>query len=65
MLLLSVMDNGVGFNTQNLSDDESLGIAGMLERASLVGGNLDIQSAPGKGTHVLFEVPLPSHTGAD
>jgi signal transduction histidine kinase len=59
------MDNGVGFNTQNLSDDESLGIAGMWERANLVGGNLDIQSAPGKGTHILFEVPLHSNKGAD
>jgi PAS domain S-box-containing protein len=65
MLVLSVMDNGVGFNTQNLSDDESLGIAGMRERVNLVGGNLDIQSAPGKGTHVLLEVPLHSHKGAD
>jgi PAS domain S-box-containing protein len=64
ILMLSVMDNGVGFNIQNLSDDDSLGIAGMRERANLVGGNLDVQSDPGKGTTVHFRVPLHGNGGA-
>jgi two-component system sensor kinase len=58
------MDNGVGFNIQNLSDDDSLGISGMRERANLVGGKLDVQSEPGKGTTVRFRVPLHGNGGA-
>ncbi|MGD9039428.1 MAG: PAS domain-containing protein [Desulfobacteraceae bacterium] len=63
MLLLSVMDNGVGFNIQSLSDDDTLGIAGMRERANLVGGKLDVQSEPGKGTTIHFRVPLHGSGG--
>jgi signal transduction histidine kinase len=34
----------------------------MGERASLLGGELKVRSIPGKGTTVLFEIPLkPQH----
>lgn len=35
-----------------------LGLYGMEERASLVGGRLTVESAPGSGTTVVVEVPL-------
>jgi signal transduction histidine kinase len=52
----TVVDDGVGFT---VGDDElgSLGLAGMRERASLVGGRLDIVSGLGEGTTVVLKVP--------
>jgi two-component system sensor histidine kinase UhpB len=52
---LSVTDDGRGF-----AFDESeggLGIAGMRERALLIGGELTIESRPGQGTTVRLTVP--------
>jgi PAS domain S-box-containing protein len=57
-LTLSIVDKGRGFNPRNLSDSAALGIAGMRERAVLVGGSLEIHSEPGKGTAVFFRVPI-------
>jgi len=58
MLQLSVSDNGRGFNPLELSEVEGLGVLGMRERASLVGGELLVKSALGEGTQVLLKVPL-------
>ena len=55
---LTVKDNGRGFQPQLLDDALCLGLAGMRERASLVGGSLELQAKPGKGTRVLFRLPL-------
>lgn len=63
ILTLSVIDNGRGFNMQEISSD-SLGTAGMRERANLVGGTLEIQSQLGKGTQVYFRVPIHGKRGA-
>ena len=57
-LTLAVVDDGRGFNPPELSDSEGLGVAGMRERASLVGGILEVDSQPDKGCRVLFEVPV-------
>lgn len=57
LLELTVSDDGVGFNPEELSDSEVLGLAGMRERAGLVGGTLTIQSQPEKGTVVRLSVP--------
>jgi len=64
MLTLAVVDDGCGFNPLELSDSEGLGVAGMRERASLVGGSLEVFSEPGKGCRVLFEVPIDAKVGA-
>ena len=58
MLTLAVVDDGRGFNPNDLSDSEGLGVAGMRERASLVGGTLEVESQADKGTRVLFTVPI-------
>ncbi len=58
LLTLTVKDNGRGFKLQELEDSHSLGLAGMRERAALVGGNLELQSRPGKGTRIYFRLPL-------
>ncbi len=61
-LALSIEDNGVGFDRQKLAISENgkslLGIYIMEERAVQVGGDLTIESQPGKGTQVMAEIPL-------
>jgi two-component system, NarL family, sensor histidine kinase UhpB len=53
---LGVTDDGKGMPTQ-LSRDSS-GIAGMRERALLVGGMLSVASVPGQGTEVRLTIPI-------
>jgi len=63
-LQLSITDDGKGFHLQDLAEFEGLGVAGMRERAVLVGGRLTVRSDPGKGTEVHLSVPLkPGATG--
>jgi signal transduction histidine kinase len=57
MLTLAVVDNGQGFHFNEISAPECLGLAGMRERAGLLGGSLEIKSRPGKGTRVFFRLP--------
>jgi PAS domain S-box-containing protein len=57
-LALAVIDDGQGFDTLHLSESEGLGIAGMRERATLVGGYLDVKSRPRNGTRVYLTVPI-------
>jgi len=57
-LVGSVTDDGVGFDRHRIS--EGLGLSGMREWISLVGGKLKVGTEPGKGTRIEFEVPLPS-----
>jgi PAS domain S-box-containing protein len=63
-LTLAVVDDGRGFNPTELSESEGLGVAGMRERASLVGGTLEVDSQADKGTRVLFKVPVDGKVGA-
>jgi signal transduction histidine kinase len=56
---LSVFDNGSGFSGESpLRKPDSFGLAGMRERAALLGGILETVSAPGKGVTVKLELPL-------
>ena len=57
-LILAVKDDGIGFDALNFSESEGLGIAGMRERAALVGGCLEVHSEQGGGTEVWFKVPF-------
>jgi two-component system sensor histidine kinase UhpB len=56
-LVLVVSDDGAGIEDGARTESKS-GLAGMRERAMLVGGSLTIRSAPGRGTAVRLEVPL-------
>ncbi|MFL5697416.1 MAG: ATP-binding protein [Ktedonobacteraceae bacterium] len=56
-ICLQVRDDGCGFDPSQ--HHSGLGIFGMRERASLLGGTVEIQSQPGQGTTVLASLPLP------
>lgn len=54
-----VEDNGVGFDSESaMATAGRLGLLGMRERVTLVGGTLTIESSPGRGTTVIARVPL-------
>lgn len=56
-LLVNVRDDGQGF-TVDQSSDRGLGLAGMADRAALLGGEVEIRSAVGHGTTVTIQVPI-------
>jgi PAS domain S-box-containing protein len=57
-LQLSIEDDGKGFEESKLKDRHTLGILGMKERTSMMGGEYKISSTPGKGTKVIVTVPI-------
>jgi signal transduction histidine kinase len=56
-LFIQIADNGKGFAT-GAGDVFSKGLRNMVERAGRIGGQLNIESEPGKGTRVTFEIAL-------
>lgn len=59
-LTLEVHDDGTGIPREKLQKGRSLGILGMRERATLLGGDLSITGFPGKGTAVRVWIPQAS-----
>jgi signal transduction histidine kinase len=59
-VVLTIDDDGVGSMPAALSRPKAHGIAGMRHRVHVLGGRLDISTAPGGGTRIRVEVPLPS-----
>lgn len=61
-LRAEVADDGVGFDlaeaTARLETGRGLGLLGMVERAGLLGGEVVVDSAPGRGTRVVVRIPL-------
>ncbi|MFL6468036.1 MAG: PAS domain-containing sensor histidine kinase [Pyrinomonadaceae bacterium] len=55
---LTVKDDGVGFDPdEERGEERGLGLVGMGERAAILQGRLEIESAKGKGTTVRVQVP--------
>jgi len=58
----TVKDDGRGFDTREVLDrkgDRGLGLIGMRERLSALGGRFTIESAPGRGTELHIMIPIP------
>jgi signal transduction histidine kinase len=58
---MSLFDNGRGFDVKQISPSPGgagLGLTGLAERARVLGGTLDILSAPGRGTRLTVLIPL-------
>jgi PAS domain S-box-containing protein len=64
-LVLLIRDNGRGFAEEDPCVSNSLGLLGMRERAAILGGRVNISSAPGRGTTVTAWIPLPSPKQGD
>jgi signal transduction histidine kinase len=64
-LKIRVDDDGVGFRVTKLGvlrqDRGGFGLFSILERLRPFGGLLEVQSAPGAGTHVILTMPLADH----
>jgi signal transduction histidine kinase len=68
-IILLIEDNGRGFllpdrrePSDGPPDSHGFGLVSMRERAQLVGGTLDIDTSPGRGTSIYVRVRLPSST---
>jgi signal transduction histidine kinase len=55
---LTVKDTGRGFDPVAVRDKPGLGLSSMRERVQLVGGNLKVDSQPGRGTSVRVTIPF-------
>jgi signal transduction histidine kinase len=56
-----IEDDGLGFDTALIQGEGHLGLAGIRERAELLGGSLTIESTPGSGTSLFVQLPLAQH----
>lgn len=61
-LVCVIDDDGVGFDPVKVQQTKNIvggfGLAHLRERLALLGGNLKLQSAPGKGTRVIISCPV-------
>jgi signal transduction histidine kinase len=61
-LMIRIRDNGLGFDAEQMlnrpDSKRGLGLGGLLERARNIGGEVQIESEPGRGTTVQVTVPL-------
>jgi signal transduction histidine kinase len=66
-LLAIIEDDGQGFDARawraRCLRGDHLGLLGIEERAALFGGSLRVESAPGSGTGLFIEIPLPGREG--
>ena len=57
-VILTVRDNGRGFRVSDPRKQGSYGLVGLRERAFLLGGDIRIESEPGRGTCVEMRMPM-------
>lgn len=55
---LTISDDGKGFIVEEIANKKTLGLMGMRERATLLGGTYEISSMPERGTSVIIVVPF-------
>ncbi len=58
-VILEVADDGAGFAADAPRKASSLGLMGLRERARLLQGTVDIDTAPGRGTRIRVSIPVP------
>jgi len=55
-IVLRVVDDGTGFDLAEMEVSGGCGVAGMRERAGLVGGEIEFHSRPGQGAEVVLRI---------
>ncbi len=65
MVMVTIKDNGSGFDMDEVvkSEEQGLGLFGMEERMSTIGGELKISTTPGQGTEIVAQSPVRTHDG--
>jgi two-component system, NarL family, sensor histidine kinase DegS len=58
MVKVSVSDTGKGFDPDEIGQGTGLGLKLIRERVELLGGYMDVDSAPGAGARISFQIPL-------
>lgn len=58
LLIISVEDDGTGFDVNSLQDNRGFGLISMRERALFCGGALELKSIQKKGTQVILKIPV-------
>ncbi len=58
MLIMKVIDNGIGITEEEILNSNSFGIIGMQERTLLLGGDIKIKGVREKGTTVTASIPI-------
>jgi len=62
-LILQIADNGRGITEGEISNQGSLGLLGMKERAHLLGGGVELHGSPRNGTTVTLTMPMNEMAG--
>ncbi len=58
---VQIEDDGIGFDLRDANKKrDSFGLAGVKERVTLLGGDIDVESTPGHGTKVSIAIPVLS-----
>lgn len=57
-VILTIKDDGVGFDMQTLGLKRTLGLLGMKERTLMIGGQFEICSKPGAGTTIVVTTSM-------
>ena len=60
LVRVTVDDNGKGFAPEAVKEGSSLGLKLIRERAEMLGGTFEVDSAAGKGARITFAVPAQS-----
>lgn len=59
LLTILCRDNGMGFDYEKMAAESTgIGLKSLKNRTEMMGGTLEIQSRLGKGTAILFEIPI-------
>ena len=58
---LTIADDGRGFEPTWQATHQGLGLTSMSERARILGGSLNVRTAPGAGTTLTVEIPMPEN----
>jgi PAS domain S-box-containing protein len=65
IIIITVNDDGIGFDTSTIDTTKSFGFFSIYERVQYIGGTLEIDSTPGHGTQIILRVPAARRKGEE
>jgi signal transduction histidine kinase len=57
-LVMTIEDNGIGFDLAKSKSSGGIGLKSMESRVAYLGGTIEIETAPGKGTVSIIQIPV-------